>query len=148
MHFHPLVAIFVIPLLILLGLLRIPYDKYSSTREGIWFVSSKGRSLAVVSFVIALILTPIAIILSEYVFNFTGWMPGLPPVISNGLIPLCIVFFGCIILYMLLVKKYDPDENEKVQMVFVFFLTAFIILTITGIWFRGEGMKLVWPWFH
>ncbi len=145
MHFHPLIAIFVLPFLIVIGLLRLSYNKYPATREGIWFVSSKGRLLSVVSLVIALIATPAAVLLSEYVFDFTGWMPGLLPVVSNGLIPLCIVLFVCIILYVILVKKYSPDKNEKVLMIFVFFLTAFILLTITGIWFRGEEMKLVWP---
>ena len=29
---------------------------------------------------------------------------------------------------------------------FVLLLTAFVILTITCIWFRGAEMKLVWPW--
>jgi hypothetical protein len=28
----------------------------------------------------------------------------------------------------------------------VLLLVAFLVLTITGIWFRGTGMKLVWPW--
>ncbi|MGD9160142.1 MAG: cytochrome b N-terminal domain-containing protein [Desulfobacteraceae bacterium] len=145
MHFHPLVAIFVIPLLIILGLLRVSYNKYPSACDGIWFVSSRGRSLAIITFIIALIATPAAVLLSEYVFDFTGWMPGLPRVISNGLIPLCIVFSGCIILYLLLVKKYSPNKNEKMLMIFVFFLTTFIVLTLTGILFRGEEMKLVWP---
>jgi hypothetical protein len=61
------------------------------------------------------------------------------------LIPLCIVISGFYVLYLFLVKFYSPDRNEKVQMVFVFFLTVFIILTITGIWFRGTSMKLLWP---
>jgi len=148
LHLHPLIVIFVIPFMIILGLLRIAYKQYSASYEGIWFVSSTGRSVAIVSFVMALIVTPITIILDEHIFNFAEWMPGLSPVISIGLIPLCIAFLGCFVLYRLLVKKYSPDKNEKVQMVFVFFLTVFIILTITGIWFRGTGMELVLPWFH
>ena len=23
---------------------------------------------------------------------------------------------------------------------------AFAVLTLIGVWFRGEGMALVWPW--
>ncbi|MFC1838873.1 cytochrome b N-terminal domain-containing protein [Thermodesulfobacteriota bacterium] len=145
LHVHPLIAIFVIPLLIVLGLLSIAYGRYPASREGIWFVSLKGRSTAVVTFIIALLVTPITIILDEYILDFTEWMPGLNQVISNGLVPLCIVLFGCFILYLLLIKKYSPDKNEKVQMVFIFFLTVFIIFTITGIWFRGIGMKLIFP---
>ena len=29
---------------------------------------------------------------------------------------------------------------------FVFLAVAFAVLTATGIWFRGTGMRLVWPW--
>ena len=39
----------------------------------------------------------------------------------------------------------DATGNEAVQAVFVFVLVAFLIMTMTGIWFRGEGMRLVWP---
>jgi quinol-cytochrome oxidoreductase complex cytochrome b subunit len=145
MHLHPIIAIFVIPFLMVVGLLTIAYSRYSESREGIWFVSSRGRSTAVASSVMALIVTPIIIILDEYVFDFPAWMPGFSPVVSNGLIPLCIVISGFYVLYLFLVKFYSPDRNEKVQMVFVFFLTVFIILTITGIWFRGTSMKLLWP---
>ncbi len=145
LHFHPLVAVFIIPFLIIIGLIRIAYNQYPSGREGIWFVSLKGRLMAIVSFFIALLITPIAVIMDEYILGFAGWMPDLSTIISNGLIPLFIVLSGYYVSYLLLVKYYDPDKNEKVQMVFVFFLTVFIILTITGIWFRGSGMKLTWP---
>jgi hypothetical protein len=145
LHLHPLFAIFVIPFLMVIGLLKIAYNQYSDSRVGIWFVSSRGRSIAIASSVMALIVTPIIIILDEYVFDFPGWMPGFSPLISNGLIPLFVAILGFYVLYLFLVKLYSPDKNEKVQMVFVFFLTVLIILTITGIWFRGSGMKLIWP---
>jgi len=29
---------------------------------------------------------------------------------------------------------------------FVLLVAAFLVLTITGIWFRGDSMALVWPW--
>ncbi len=145
LHFHPLIAVFIIPLLIIIGLVRIAYNQYPSHREGIWFISSKGGLTAAISFFIALSITPIAVILDEYILDFAGWMPYLSPIISNGLIPLCIVLLGCYLMYLPLVKHYGPDKNEAVQMAFVFFLTVFIILTITGVWFRGDAMKLSWP---
>ena len=80
MHFHPLIAVSVIPLLIILGLLRISYNNYPDTHEGIWFVSPAGRFLAVFSSVTAVIATPIAVLMSEFIFDFTGWIPGLPSV--------------------------------------------------------------------
>jgi len=43
-------------------------------------------------------------------------------------------------------RKYGAANTEAVQMLFVLLLVAFLVLTVTGIWFRGMGMKLVWPW--
>ena len=92
-----------------------------------------------------LLVTPIGILLDEYMVDFTEWIPGLSSAISNGLIPLVIVLTGFYGFHLLLKHRYSANRNESIQMAFIFFLTIFIILTITGIWFRGSGMALSWP---
>jgi hypothetical protein len=72
-------------------------------------------------------------------------MPGFSPVITNGLIPLSIILSGFYIFYFLMKRRYASNRGEIVQTMFVFLITAFIILTITGIWFRGQGMRVGWP---
>jgi quinol-cytochrome oxidoreductase complex cytochrome b subunit len=145
LHFHPLFAVFIIPVIFYMALLLLPYMKYDSPASGFWFHSQKGRQTGVVTAVSALIITPIAIIADEFFINFTAWMPGISPTTSNGLIPIGFVAAAIIGFYMLMKKKYAASNNETVQMVFVLLLVAFVIFTITGIWFRGEGMALVWP---
>jgi CBS domain containing-hemolysin-like protein len=94
----------------------------------------------------ALILTPLWIIADEFGIDAAAWMPAIPPVISNGLLPAAIVLAGILGFYWLIKKKVGATNNEAVQAVYVLLLTAFAILTITGIWFRGREMALVWPW--
>jgi hypothetical protein len=48
--------------------------------------------------------------------------------------------------YLLMKKKYAATNNDAIQAIFVFLLVAFFILMVTGIWFRGTGMALMWPW--
>ncbi|MBW1766842.1 MAG: cytochrome b N-terminal domain-containing protein [Deltaproteobacteria bacterium] len=146
LHFHPLIAVLVIPVIMVCALVSIPYIRYPAGSGGVWFVSAKGRRLALGAAVAALIFTPTGIVLDEYLLNFGSWMPGVPPVISSGLVPLVILLSLWWLLHRALKRRYSPDRNETIQMVFVFFLTAFVILTITGIAFRGPGMGLVWPW--
>jgi hypothetical protein len=43
-------------------------------------------------------------------------------------------------------KRFGASRNESVQALFVLLVAAFLVLTITGIWFRGDSMALVWPW--
>jgi quinol-cytochrome oxidoreductase complex cytochrome b subunit len=146
LHFHPLTAILFIPALMACALVSLPYIPYPAGKEGVWFVSVKGRRLALAAAVAALIFAPTGIVLDEYLLNFGPWPAGVPPVISNGIVPLGILLSLCWVLYRFLKRRYSPDTNESIQMVFVFFLTAFIILTLTGIAFRGSGMRLSWPW--
>jgi len=145
LHFHPLFAVFIIPIFVIGFLVFLPYLKYDSDITGSWFISQKGRRMAMVSAICAVIATPIGIIADEFFIDLTTWLPGLPTVISNGLLPVAIVAAIVIGFYLLIKKKYAATNNEAIQAVFILLLISFIILTITGIWFRGQGMALTWP---
>jgi quinol-cytochrome oxidoreductase complex cytochrome b subunit len=146
LHFHPLVAAMVIPGLVLVALVALPYLSPDLDGAGIWFRSNKGRLMALASAVIAAIVTPLLILLDESIFDFAGWLPSLPTIISNGVVPLALVSLLLIGFYDGLKKVFRATRCETVQALFVLLLVAFIILTATGIWFRGPGMALMWPW--
>jgi hypothetical protein len=44
-----------------------------------------------------------------------------------------------------MVRAFSASRLEAVQAVFVFLAVSFVFLTVTCVWFRGQGMKLVWP---
>ena len=78
-----------------------------------------------------------------------GWLPGAAPIISNGLLPCGALAAGAVAFYMLLKKHFSASKDETVQalfVLFVLFVVGFAVLTVTGVWFRGAGMALVWPW--
>jgi quinol-cytochrome oxidoreductase complex cytochrome b subunit len=145
LHFHPHFALFIIPAFMLIALVSIPYFSYQTETAGVWFVSLKGRSMAVVAALVAIIVTPIGIVADEFVIDFADWFPGLSSVVSNGILPAAFVLAGIIVFYWLVKKKYAATNSESIQSVFVLLVVAFIILTITGIWFRGKRMALIWP---
>jgi len=146
LHFHPLFAAFILPVFIAGALFLLPYMKYDMNPSGVWFVSQKGRGMAMFSAISAAIATPIGVIADEFFVDFTAWLPGLPAVISNGLLPVTILAVIVAGFYLLLKKKYAATNDEAIQAIFVLLLVAFIILTITGVWFRGQGMALSWAW--
>jgi quinol-cytochrome oxidoreductase complex cytochrome b subunit len=146
LHFHPLFAVLIIPAAILGLLFLLPYLRYDGDTGGVWFASHPGRKTAVVAAVVAAVLTSLGIVADEYVIDFAAWLPAVPVVISNGLLPASFVLAGIVGFYWLIKKKYGATNNEAVQAVFVLLLTAFVILTITGVWFRGPGMALGWGW--
>jgi len=145
LHFHPLFALFIIPVLMSIALFGIPYMNYQTNTAGIWFVSPRGRRMAVAAALIGIIITPIGIVADKFVIDFTAGIPGLSPVVGNGILPAVLVLAGIVVYYWLIKKKYTATNNESIQSVFVLLTVAFLILTITGIWFRGKEMALMWP---
>ena len=66
--------------------------------------------------------------------------------ISNGLVP-CAIFLAAIVaFYLLLMRYFKASRIEGVQAIFVLLVVGFVVLTVTGVWFRGAGMALMWPW--
>jgi len=146
LHFHPVFAVFVIPLVVGLGLLAIPYFKYERDTGGIWFASRKGRKTAGVAAITALVAMPL-LILADTWFAGAGSSPdGLAPALANGWLPTLAVLLGMAGYYTVIKIRFNATKNETVQSVFLLLATSYAILTITGVWFRGQGMALTIPW--
>jgi quinol-cytochrome oxidoreductase complex cytochrome b subunit len=146
LHFHPTWAVVILPGLVLLGLFAIPYLRYDEPLEGPWFLSATGRSLAIAGAVASLALTPLWVLLDEYVTDWSGWLAGLPPGLSEGLVPAVIALGVTWGVVRLAARQHGGNRQEVLQAAFAFLATALVILTIVGVWFRGEGMALTWPW--
>jgi len=142
MHFHPLFALLVIPVLLLFGLLSIPYINYDSHTSGVWFCSHKGRKMALIAAVFATLTTVAAVLLDEFIIGVNPTGPA--NLINNGLLPFVIVLVVCIGFYWLIKRAFSATNNEAIQALFTLLITAFVVLTVIGIWFRGTGMQLMW----
>ncbi len=141
--FHPVLAVVIIPLLVGGALLLLPYLHREPDLSGIWFRSPRGRRLAVVSLIVALVLTPAGIVGLEFFLRVTMGDGGT--VFSRELVP-GIIWFGGLTGYVLILKKrVSATRSEIVLALFILLLVSFMVLTVSGIWFRGAGMKLMWP---
>jgi hypothetical protein len=146
MHFHPFIAAFFIPLLILISLVALPFLKFKDEPNGIWFYSERAKAAAKISLVSASIMTPLLVIINEYLPKLETLLPSINSFITNGIVPLIILLLIIWLYHKYVSNKFELTRIEKVQTMFVFITTAFIFLTIIGIFFRGVDMKLDFPW--
>ena len=146
MHFHPFMAAFVIPLALVTVITLIPYLNLEENPSGLWFHSDKGKTSSKFSAVAALIITPVLVLVNEYVINFETLLPSINPFISNGILPFLLIIIILWIYYKLITKKLGLSVIESVQAMFVYIIASFVILTIIGIFFRGVDMQLTFPW--
>jgi len=146
MHFHPFIAAFLIPFAVVAGLSALPYLNLKEEHSAVWFHSDKAKETAKFSVISSSIITSLLVIINEYIPDFETLLPWLNPFISNGIIPLIILLIIVWYFYKYVSTKYKLTLIELVQTMFVFVITAFIILTIIGIFFRGVDMALTFPW--
>ncbi len=143
LHFHPSIAVFVIPFLVGIWLFSFPYMKPQIRQPGVWFYTAKGLRITITAALLSLIITVAAILCGEYLIDFPAWLPGLPEVISNGIIPLLIWAVILFLIGFIIKKKFKASRTEMQLWIFTYLIVAYLVLMLTGIFFRGAGMALI-----
>jgi quinol-cytochrome oxidoreductase complex cytochrome b subunit len=146
LHFHPFIAAVIIPLGALGALFLLPFYDFSPENVGVYFRSHRGRYLSLMAVGLGTLLTASWIFLDEFVLDWSTWLPEWPSLLSDGLIPLALVLSGLLSLDELVKRTFRATKEERTLFIFIFLLVALLVMTITGIYFRGPGMSLYWPW--
>ena len=151
-HFHPIFAVLILPLMAGLAFLLLPYLSPDDSPGGRWFLSPGGRQSALLAAAIAVVITPILVIMDE------RGGAGTASWIFGGLIPLVVLVVVSLACGLMVrrragairgirsIRGIQGTRAEAVQAVVVLLVTAFAVLTVIGVWFRGAGMALSWPW--
>jgi quinol-cytochrome oxidoreductase complex cytochrome b subunit len=137
MHFHPVFALLVIPGILMLGLLALPWLRYDANVSGIWFGSATGRKTALLALVCGAMLAVAGVLASEHGLSDPG-------ILGGGLVPFALAALLTVGFYYLVRKLFSANVNEAVQAVFTLLISVFVTLTVVGVWFRGSGMQLMW----
>jgi hypothetical protein len=143
-HFHPSFALLITAALVF-GLFCLPYLDYAEAPAGVWFASATGRRTALIAAAAAALATLLVVALDEYALDTSTMLPNLHPAVSLGLLPTVLLAAALAGLYAVMVKKFQATRLEAVQAVFVFLAVGWVLLTVTCVFFRGQGMKLRWP---
>ncbi len=144
-HFHPMVAVFVLPLLAAAALALLPYLRYGTAPAGRWFHSPRGAGLALRAALLALAATPLAVLTDEFLPDLRTLLPRAPELLLDGVLPLALLVAVGAATFALL-RHRGFSLHETVQAFGVAAAAALLVLTVIGIFFRGQGMALVWPW--
>ncbi len=145
-HFHPFFAIVVLPLTVLIAACRLPYIRLEDTNQGIWFLSEKGIRSAKFSLAAAIVFTVLFIGLSELLPDPELLIPSVTSLITKGLVPFAILSVTFYLFLKYIQRKFSLNRSEIIQSVIIIMIVSYTVLTLTGIFFRGEGMNIMWPW--
>lgn len=146
-HLHPVFAVVVFPLAGALALAALPYLPAEKEPRGGWFLSETGRRSARLAALFALVAVPLYVAADEVVILRAGAASsGAASLVTRGLLPSLAVLGGAAATFLLARRRLGANRLEATQAVFVLLATAFALLTVVGVFFRGPGMRLTWPW--
>jgi menaquinol-cytochrome c reductase cytochrome b/c subunit len=132
-YFPPVVAGVLVPGLVVMALVVIPYFKVNIEAEGV-FLKDRQKRLRV--------FYAVAVVLVVFLGLFHVIVALVPTVIMAGL--------------MLLASQSSPQSPSELRRylaarplsywVMTWFLFELVVLTAIGTFFRGPGWSFVWPW--
>jgi menaquinol-cytochrome c reductase cytochrome b/c subunit len=153
LHMDPGLAGVIIPTLALVAVAAIPYFDRSPLGVGILGTSTKGRKIILFSTVFTTVVLTGMVVLDEVTERGTQFgigkalqNQGAPEWVGGIVLSSLIILAGIAVLVGMVQQIFRPTRRELIIALFTGFVITYIVLTISGTSFRGEGQNLVFPW--
>jgi hypothetical protein len=144
-HMHPLVAGVIIPGLLVLFLVTIPYIDHARANTGVWFSSARGKRIVAWTALYAVVVMPTYIALDN-AFSLRELLRASAPVwVAQGLLPAGIIAV-LVVLPALVLWRFHADTREFMLALFTMMFVSAIVFTLSGFLLRGPGFKMYLPW--
>jgi hypothetical protein len=132
-YFPPVVAGVLLPGLVIMALIVIPYFNINIEAEGLW-LRDKAKRLRIFGIIV--------VVLCIFLAYFDVWVALVPTIIVAA--------------FMLLAAQSDLQMAQGFRRwlvqkplsfwIMTWFLIELVVLTAIGTFFRGPGWSWVWPW--
>lgn len=144
-HGHPTLMAVLMPTLMLLFVIAIPYLDNSRQGAGAWFTSRRGKRMTLFTTMYILIVMPTYIALDSF-YPLREILRGqLPDFVLQIVIP-ALLMGVIVVLPLLFLIRSKPTMREIVLVLFTVLFVSSVVFTLAGFLFRGPGFELYWPW--
>ena len=144
-HMHPLLAGVIIPTILVLFLVALPYVDRARAGAGVWFSSARGKRIVKWTALYTVLIMS-AYILLDNAFSLRELLRhSAPQWIAQGLLPAAIIAV-IVALPILVLHRFKPNAREVMLALFTVLFVSAMVFTLSGFLFRGPGFKLYWPW--
>ena len=144
-HGHPTLMAVLMPTLMVLFVMAIPYLDNKREGAGVWFTSKRGKRITLYTAVYTLIVMPLYVYLDS-TFPLREILRGqLPDFFLQAVIP-GVLMAVMVLLPLVFVWRMKPTPRELMLALFTVLFVGAIVFTLAGFLFRGPGFKLYLPW--
>ncbi|MBI2910320.1 MAG: menaquinol-cytochrome C reductase [Chloroflexi bacterium] len=147
LHMDAALAGVIVPGILIVFLMAIPYLDDVREERHRWFTSRQGLAISIFS----ALYTTAALVLMEIfdiVVGIKRLLAGLPrgADIAGWIVPILLTGGLIALLMAILRRRWQASRRDILIAVFTGFFVSYIFLTIMGTAFRGPGLEFFWPW--
>jgi len=144
-HGHPTLMAVLMPTLMVIFVIAIPYIDNSREGAGVWFTSKRGKRITGVTALYVLIVMPVYILLDTK-FPLRELLRGqLSDFVLQYIFP-GVIMAAIVLAPMLILARFKPNMREIILTLFTVLFISAVVFTLTGFLFRGPGFELYLPW--
>ena len=144
-HMHPTLAGVIVPTILVLFLVALPYIDHSRVNVGVWFSSARGKRIVGWTTLYTLLVMPAYILLDSRFSLRELLRDAVPQWVAQGLLP-AVIIAVLVALPALVVRRLKGDVREMMLVLFTVMFVSAVVFTVSGFLFRGPGFKLYLPW--
>ena len=153
LHMHPGLAGVIIPTIVLILLMAIPYIDITTDDIGVWFSGERGKRIFWISSVYTSVMIVGLIMINKYIgirATIEGAIPFLrnapvSEIVTQTMVPTTIIWVVSVGLYFL-ISPMRPTVRDVMIAYFTAFAVSWVLMAVIGSAFRGPGQELFWPW--
>lgn len=151
LHMDPTLAGVIVPSIVVLALIALPYLDHARAGSGVWFDSARGMRISLIVALGTLLLVPLLVLLDVPMVKVGENLVTLrhaafgQTLLGAIIVPLAAMILPLALL-LLILWRLRATTREIALALFTVFVIAAATLTIIGVLFRGPGMQLFWPW--
>ncbi|MBG7610002.1 MAG: hypothetical protein IZT55_03960 [Anaerolineae bacterium] len=144
-HGHPTLMAIMMPTLMVLFVMAIPYIDNVRAGAGVWFTSQRGKKITRNTAIYTLIIMPIYIVIDSR-FPLRELLRGqIPDFVLQSVFP-AIIMSIIVLLPVGILLRSKPTARELMLVLFTVLFVSATVFTLTGFLFRGPGFELFLPW--
>ena len=132
-----------IPILVVLGLMLVPYLDREREDVGVWFSGPEGRRVCWASALFTVVVVVSMLIFTVQLGWLRDWFPKIPQILITLINPGTVMLLG-FSAWSLIIAKRTNSTRMGALAVFTCFLIAFTILTYFATVHRGPNWEFYW----
>jgi quinol-cytochrome oxidoreductase complex cytochrome b subunit len=134
-----------IPMIVVIGLVAIPFVDRGTSRVGYWFYDGRGLRWSLLSAVAGFVVTCVVLAWGIGTGGLRAMYPDVPQFLVDVFNPAAFILYFAVAWHVFGLYRFREHRTATLG-TFSVFVVALVLVTVVGVYCRGPLWTFYWPW--